>query len=204
MNFSLLEAQTFTFDSFACYSIETKCTTYENSCFINSRNDKYFLLLFNVKGNLAATLYDSKNLKSHYYKVEEKKINGKSKFNFIFQYSNKHQTLQHPYFDNYMFDIKEIDSKEEVKKMELNVYRNSKKRKSKMNVEFEYIKMPMNLFFAYKVCCLHPFEFDENLFLNKNCLVTKGKEISVSGNNIKHKLIDYKEVDLELIVPKYQ
>jgi hypothetical protein len=105
-------------------------------------------------------------------------------------------------FANYVFDINEIDSKAEVKKMKLNVYKNSKKRKSKMNVQFEYKEMPLNLFFAYKVCCLHPFEFDENLFLNKNCLVTKGSEIAPSGNKVEHKLIDYKEVNLGLIVPK--
>lgn len=202
LNFNLSKAQTFTFDSFACYSVETKCATSENSCFINSKNNKYCLYLYNLKGNLEGNIYDLKNLKSHHYKVEEKKINGQSKFNFIFQFTKKHETLQHPYYENYVFDVKEIDTNKHVKKMELNVFRNSKKRKSKMNVQLEYEEMPSDLFLAYKVCCLHPFEFDENLVLNKNCLVTKGSEIAPSGNKIEHKLIDYKEINLELTVPE--
>jgi hypothetical protein len=84
--------------------------------------------------------------------------------------------------------------------MELNVYKNAKKRSSEMNVQFEYKEMPLNLFFAYKVCCLHPFESHENLFFNKNCLITKGSEIAPSGNIVEHKLIDYKEINLELTV----
>jgi hypothetical protein len=202
LNLNLLKAQTFTFDSFACYSnkIVSLGTVRENSCFINSNNNSYFLFLYNEKGNLEANLYDIKNLKSHHFKVEEKKVNGQSKFNFIFQFTKKHESLKNPNFADYVFDVKEIESAEEVKKMELNVYKNAKKRSSEMNVQFEYKEMPLNLFFAYKVCCLHPFESHENLFFNKNCLITKGSEIALSGNKVEHKLIDYKEINLELTV----
>jgi hypothetical protein len=204
LNFNLLKAQTFTFDSFACYSnnIVSIGTVRENSCFINSNNINYFLFLYNEKGNLEANLYDIKNLKSHHFKVEEKKVNGQSKFNFIFQFTKKHESLKNSNFANYVFDFKKIESADEVKQMELNVYKNAKKRRSEMNVQFEYKEMPLNLFFTYKVCCLHPFEFDENLLLNKNCLVTKGSEIAPSGNKVEHKLIDYKEISLELTIPE--
>jgi hypothetical protein len=204
LNLNLLKAQTFTFDSFACYSNEIKALgkIRENSCFINSNNNSYFLFLYSEKGNLEANLYNIKKLKSHHFKVEEKKVNGQSKFNFIFQFTKKHESLKNSNFADYVFDAKEIASTEVVKKMELNVYKNAKKRRSEMNVQFEYKEMPLNLFLAYKVCCLHPFEFDENLFLNKNCLVTKASEIALSGNKVEHKLIDYKEVNLELTIPE--
>jgi hypothetical protein len=204
LNLHLLKAQTFTFDSFACYSnkIVSLGTVRENSCFINSNNNSYFLFLYNEKGNLEANLYDLKNLKSHHFKVEEKKVNGQSKFNFIFQFTKKQKSLMASNFANYVFDFKEIESKEEEKKMELIVYKNAKKRRSEMTFQFEYKDMPLNLFFAYKVCCLHPFEFNKNLYLNKNCLVTKRSVIAPSGNKVEHKLIDYKEINLELTVPE--
>jgi len=204
LNFNLLRAQTFTFDSFACYSnkIVSLGTVRENSCFINSNNNSYFLFLYNEKGNLEANLYDIKNLKSHHFKVEEKKVNGQSKFNFIFQNTKNQNSFLYSNFANYVFDIKEIDTNRQIKKMELNVYKNAKKRRSEMNVQFEYEEVPLNLFFAYKVCCLHPFEFNKNLNLDKNYLVTKGSEIAPSGNKVKHKLIDYKEVNIELTIPQ--
>lgn len=202
LNFNLSKAQTFTFDSFACYSNEVLDKINEKSCFINSNDNSYYLSLYNLNGNLEANLFDMKNLKSHHFNVEEKKVNGQSKFNFIFQYTKKRETLQHAYFENYVFDIKAIDSNEQIKKMKLNVYKNAKKPRSEMNVQFEYKEIPLNLFLAYKVCCLHPFESNENLFLNKNCLVTKGSEIALSGKKVEHKLIDYKEISLELIIPE--
>ena len=195
-------SQYYKFDSVTRYSGKWRQQELEILTYTNSENDNYYLRLSYYTNGWEAILYDLKNRKQHYFKVSEVKV--KDGFSTIFKYYDTavlHMT-GHDIFSNYIFDFTTIEKKDNLKKVKLSVYKNSKRKKLIANYDLELRENSTNLFPAFRVSCMHPYEFTSRLTLNENYIVvSSAAQFNVDGHVVQNRLIDYKEVDLILQIP---
>ena len=193
-------AQKYVFNTLVKYS--TKMNNYYNERvnYTNTDDNSYHLGLYKIENSFSAFLYDEKNLKKHEFKVIETK--SKNEFFFKFEYI-KSTTLNLEVknkFSDYLFTFNILSTTDSIKKVSLNGYKNSKKKKSVVQFELEIKKYPRNLFHAFRVSCMHPFEFIERLNIHENGLVINAKGTVLSGKKASFKLLELKQVDFELEV----
>lgn len=190
-------AQKFTFDIFAKYN----SNEIESILLTNTKNDNYYLRIFNNENKIEGYLTDIENLKIHTFEITQTNVNNEIIFNFNYLSSREFELdyLEKGY-KNYVFDFHTIENKDGIKKVKFKVFRNAKKKRPIMEYELEIKEYDKNLFPAFRICGLHPLERINQLNYNDNGIVIKanGKFITGLENNVK--LLEYKEVNLELEV----
>lgn len=193
-------AQKYVFNTLVKYSTKMNNENDEKVTYTNSQNDSYFLRLKKSESSLSAILYDYKNLKMHEFRVIETK--SKNEFFFKFEYlkSTKLNLEVKNKFEDYQFTFQNISSKDSIRKVKLNVYKNSKKKRSLMEYELEIKNYSRNLFPSFRISCIHPFEFIEKLNIHENGLVINAKGTVLSGKKASFKLLELKQLDFELEV----
>lgn len=195
-------AQDFEFDTMTLYA--TKFKQYDTNIltYTNSKIDTYSLRIYKNENSYEAKLYDYKKNKIHYFKVNELKLNDGILNNFIYVTSEKFRNAGEAVFSKCVYDFETIENNGDIKKVKLNVYKNYKRKKSILHYELLLKANDFNLFHAFRVSCIHPFEFIQKFNYNQNCSVETAKGITLSGDIIQHRLVEYKKVNFILRIPK--
>jgi hypothetical protein len=201
-SFSYINAQKYVFNTLAKYSSNFDHNKRESISYSNSNSDTYFLRLEKSVNSFGAKLFDYKNRKVHRFTVVESKIKNEIffKFNYLDTYYLQHFNKNH--YSKYVFDFQTVESNDSVKKVKLNVYKNSKKRKSLKDFDLVIKKNSSNLFPVFRINSIHPYEFVEKLNIFENGIVVSANEKTVSGEQIEFKLEELKQVSFELDIPK--
>ena len=196
-----ISAQDFEFDTMTLYA--TKFKQYDSNIltYTNSKTDSYSLRIYKNENSYEARLYDYKNNKIHYFKVNELKSNDGISNNFIYENTIKFTETGEGIFSKYVYAFETIETDGDVKKVKLNVYKNYKRKKSIMHYELQLKANDLNLFHAFRVSCIHPFEFIQKFNCNQNYSVEKAKGVTLSGDMIQHRLVEYKKVNFILRIP---
>lgn len=183
------------------YSTKHKQTERQILCFTNSKNDTYCLKLFKLEDSYEGKIFDYNNKKVHYFKVENIKSDNINDDEFVLLYTSDLSGINENWYSKYLFEFKTIDENESYKKVTLNVYKNSKRKKSIMSYDFELIPNETNLFSAYRLSCIHPFEFVSKFNIYENYIVKKAVGNTLSGEKIENNLLQYKKVDFSISIP---
>lgn len=204
LNITFLKAQTYDFNYLISYSITSlpNCKA-ETSMYVNTKNDHYYLLLIRKQDNsLISKVMDYESDNVHYFTVNETKKNNEVFFEFQYDYSINLKNSMWFHKSKSVFFITNSSAYREDgdKNLELQVYKNSKKKKRKSIFSLD-VKKSENFFPAFKYCYIHPHEF-KNEQNPENILVTKAKETTEKGQLINYELKTLKEVNFQLVVPK--
>ena len=191
--FSSVKAQKYVFNTLTKYN--------EIIIYSNSYIDSYSIGINKYKSSITADLYDYKTLKIHRFLVKESKVKGEILFDFEYENTSNINNLNKNDYSKYVCDFDYFELNDSVKRVNLKVYRNSKKKKPIMDYELRIKKYHANLFPAFRISCLHPYEFLSKLNSFQNGLVTYAKENTLSGNQLEYKLEVLKKVNFELIIP---
>lgn len=183
----VVNAQKYTFDTMVTYSRQSETQFNMSSC-TNSKDNSYILQIGN-----RAVLYDFKNQKTHYFDIVS---DGNLKFSHSLNLNSEKYS-----YPNYVFEFEKIETTDSYEKVRLNVYKNKKKKK--ISVYYDLVLKPneQNLFTAFRVSTLHPFELTEKLNLQGNYVVESAKGTTLSGKPVEINLTDYKKINFELQVP---
>lgn len=163
--------------------------------YTNSKDDSYFLMFYNYYKE--ARIWDIKNSRTFRYKVT---TNQNDSLNYTFIAEEKFNSTVKKKFSNYIYEFDTINTSN--KKVKLNIYTNKKKKKPVVVVEFSYRDYESNVFPAFRINCLHPFEFVEKMNFSKNIVVTKATGTTMSGGTFTSELTDIMKINLKLIIPK--
>ena len=196
---SFLHAQKFEFDLLTKYLTKMELYNFEKIIYSNSKDQNYFLL---INGNSAlkrATLCDLKKMISHNFEVLESKSRGEVFFEF--KYVDSKMINYNKIFYEYEFEYTTIDNDSLNKTIKVDVYKNSKRKKSKMSLILQLKKSTDNLFPLFRFSCLHPFELIQKLNVLGNFIIESAKGTTLFGKKIEHKLLNYKKVKFELDIP---
>lgn len=200
--FSYVNAQKYVFNTLAKYSSNYGHNKSESISYSNSNSDSYFLRLEKRENSFRANLFDYKNLKVHRFTVTESKVKNEIffKFNYLDTYYLQHFNENH--YSKYVFDFQTVESNDSIAKVKLNIYRNSKKKKSLKDYDLVIKKNSSNLFPVFRINSIHPYEFVEKLNIFENGVVVSASGKTVSGEQIEFKLEELKQVSFELDIPK--
>jgi hypothetical protein len=201
-SFSYINAQKYAFNTLAKYSSIFDHHKRESISYSNSNSDTYFLRLEKSVNSFRAKLFDYKNLKVHRFTVVESKVKNEIffKFNYLDTYYLQHFNKNH--YSKYVFDFQTVESNDSIAKVKLNVYRNSKKKKSLKDFDLVIKKNSSNLFPVFRINSIHPYEFVEKLNIFENGVVISANEKTVLGDQIELKLEELKQVSFEIDIPK--
>lgn len=193
-------AQKYAFNTLVKYS--TKMNDYYNERvnYTNTDDNSYHLGLYKTENSFTAFLYDDKNLKKHEFKVIETKSKNEVFFKFEYIKSTILNLKVKNKFSDYLFTFNTLSTTDSIKKVSLNGYKNSKKKKSVVQCELEIKNYPVNLFHSFRISCMHPFEFLDYLNYNENGVVINGTATTLSGKKASFKLLELKQLDFELEV----
>jgi hypothetical protein len=198
---STTKAQDFHFNSMTIYSTTFGDTQRNEVCYSNSEDNGYSLTISKDDEIYKARLLDFKTKKIHYFKINETKSDNGSTSNFIYEKTEELYNPSDKMFSDYVFDFTLISTEGELKKGQLNIYKNSKKKKAVMTFDIELKTFNSNLFHAFRTSCLHPFEFLNNLSISENGIIINAKGSTMRGDKIEHNLVSFKEINLVLRVP---
>lgn len=202
--FSTVNAQKYVFDTLTKYSSSYNKINGEAISYSNSNDDSYFMRIRKYESSITADLYDYKNLKLHTFLVKESKVKGEMLFNFEYENTSDIYYFNKNVYSKYVFDFEIFELNDSIKRVNLKVYKNLKKKKSLINYDLQIKKHDVNLFPVFRINCIHPYEFLEKLNIFKNGIVVKAKDNTLSGKLIEYKLEELKEVNFELNIPKTQ
>jgi hypothetical protein len=200
--FSPTNAQKYIFNTLTKYSISYNNIKNEGLSYSNSNDDTYFLRIRKYESSLTANLYDYKNLKHHIFTVKESKVNGEIVFNFEYENTSNIYYFNKNEYSKYVFAFETFELNDTIKRVNLKIYKNSKKKKPLMNYDLQLKNHEKNLFPVFRINCIHPYEFLENLNIFKNGVVINAQGNTLSGRLIEYKLEDLKEVNFEINIPK--
>lgn len=200
--FSKLNAQKYSFNTLTKYSSKYDKINREQIVYSNSKNDSYFLGLIKNQYSFAANLYDYENLKIHRFTVIESKIKNEIFYKFKYEKTNELFYFKKKYYSKYVFAFQTLNLNDSIRKVKLNVYKNSKKKKSLIEYELEIKNYSDNLFPAFRISCVHPYEGLDKLNIFENGVVMKATGETFSGHEIKFKLEELKRINFELDIPK--
>lgn len=170
-------------------------------CFTNSKNDTYCLKLFRLEDSYEGRIFDYNNKKVHYFRVDNIKSENIDDDEFVFLYTSDLSGINENWYSKYLFEFKTIDENESYKKVKLNVYKNSKRKKSIISYDLELIPNDTNLFSTFRLSCIHPLEFVSKFNMNENYIVKKAVGNTLSGKKIENNLLVYKKVDFSINIP---
>ena len=196
-----INAQVYEFDSMTIYSSKFEQNESKKMIYINSKNDSYYLQLFFYSDLNEAKLYDIKNRKIHYFGVNEVKTKDGISISFDYQRTSNLSSNGENSLTKYIYDFDTFEINNKSKKVNLIVYKNSKRKKIILNIELELNENDSNLFHAYRISCIHPYESVTKFNLNENYIVTSAKVNTLSKNKIEHKLLEYKQVNFAIQIP---
>jgi hypothetical protein len=199
--FSLVNAKEFEFDTMVIYTVKFMQTEGQAFCFTNSKNDTYCLKLSKLEDSYEGRIYDYNDKKVHYFRVENIKSDTVHDDEFVFLYTSDLSGINENWYSKYLFEFKTIDENESYKKVKLNVYKNSKRKKSIMSYDFELILNDTNLFSTFRLSCIHPFEFVSKFNMYENYLVKNAVGNTLSGKKIENNLLVYKKVNFSIRIP---
>jgi hypothetical protein len=191
-------AQKYFFNTLTKYNIVNRKG--EIITYSNLYNDTYFLKLKKYENTFIANLYDYKNLKNHEYSVTETKIDNEFFFNFKYEKTNELNHFNKKNYNNYIFDFETISSSDNIKKVKMKVFKNSKKKKLLMEYELDVKNSDYNYFPAFRNSCIHPYEFLDTLNTFEKGVVISAIGNSLSGDTIEFRLEVLKQVNFELEV----
>lgn len=199
LNITYLSAQTYDFNYLISYSVESlpNCKG-ESAIYINAKNDGYYLKLVKFSDNLKALIIDSSSNKVHYFTVNETKEKNEILFGFQYDYSGDFKKSIWYHNPKSVLSITD-NTNEDVNNIELQVYKNHKKKKIESNFSLD-VKKSENFFSAFKYCCIHPHQF-KNEQNPENILVIKATETTKKGKLINYELKTLKKVNFQLVVP---
>jgi len=120
---------------------------------------------------------------------------------FEFRYVDSNSINYDKKFYEYEFEYTTIDNDSLNKTIKVDVYKNSKRKKSETSLILQLKKSTVNLFPLFRFSCLHPFEFIQKLNIPGNFMIESGKRTTLFGNKSEHKLLYYKDVKFELDIP---
>ena len=192
-----INCQEYEFDSMTLYSTKFKQLESRILNYTNSKINTYSLRILIYTDYSEAKLYDYKNRKVHYFKINEVISNNETTTNFIYQESYNFETGEE-FYPKYIYDFETIEENSDFKKVKLNVYKNSKKKKSILNFDLKLKPNDSNLFNAFRVSCIHRFESIQKFDINENCIVESAKGYTEDGQIIEHTLLEYKKINLTL------
>lgn len=194
-----LQAQKFEFDLLTKYLTKMELSNFENIIYSNSKDENYFLMVKENSELKKATLYDLKKMILHNYEVVESK-SGDEIF-FEFKYMDSNIINPNNRFHKYEFEYTKIDDDSLNKKIKVEVYKNSKRKKPELSLILQLKKSNNNLFPLFRFSCIHPFELIQELNISENFIIESAKGTTFFGKTIEHELLDYKEVKIELEIP---
>ncbi len=105
-------------------------------------------------------------------------------------------------FDKYEIESKVISSDSLNMELKVEVYKNAKRKKSIIEYLIKCKKNTSNLFPVFRMSCMHPFELYLNLNISKNVIVEKAEGKTLSGQKVESSLLYFKEVMLDIEIPK--
>ncbi len=194
------QAQKYEFDLLTKYNSISVNFERESLVYSNSRNQNYFLYVERDSLTKHAKLYDIENKTLHNFSILESKQ--KNELFFEFKYLDSKAINQVSSFNNYEFDVKTINSDSINKVIKIELFKNKKRKKPEMISVLKVKNSNNNLFPLFRFSCLHPFEFNRNLNIPENVIVESATETLFSGIKIEHKLLYFKEIKLEIQIPK--
>ncbi|WP_284653109.1 hypothetical protein [Flavobacterium terrisoli] len=196
---SIVNAQKYTFNTLTRYSFNSGG---EVVSYTNFDNHTYVLRLIKTEYSFMANLYDYKSMRIHRFNVTETK--SKEGFLLKFDYDNSTNLISSSRreFKKYIYDFKTIEIKDSIKKVTLNIYSNSKKKKSIRSYDLEIKNSNDNHFPVFRQSCIHPYEDVEKLNTFENGIVISAKGKTTTGEIPLFKLEEYVKVDFELDIPK--
>jgi hypothetical protein len=194
------KGQNYEFNLLAQYKITVEDYKYERTTYANSKDDSYFLSVDSNSGKLKGVIYDLKKFMMYNYSVTKSKVSGETYFDF--SYIDSIPIKYHKSFYKYQFTKSEVIIDSISKKMTVNAYEGSKRKRPKMSLTLEMKKNTENLFPLFRFSCFHPFELLSNLNFPGNYLVEKADGFALSGNSFRHQLLEFKEVSFTLKIPK--
>ena len=195
-----VKAQDYEFDTMTLYSTKFKQLETKTSNYTNSKISSYSLRISNYTDYSEAKVFDYKNGKIHYFKINEVKSKNEITTNFIYQNSYNIETDEKLY-SKYVYDFETVEESTDLKKVKLNVYKNSKKKKSIVYFDLNLKPNDSNLFHAIRLSCIHLFGFIQKFDINENCIVESAKAVTHDGQIVEHTLLEYKKVNLILRIP---
>lgn len=195
-----IKAQDYEFETMTLYSTVFMQTDSKRLNYTSTKNDTYYLQIFKSEEFYEAKLYDHKSQKIHYFKINELKSDNIFFNEFTYEKTTSLFIVSQGMFSKYIFDFEPIQTDGNLKKVKLKVYKNAKKKKSIMSYDLVLKSNKSNLFSAFRISCIHPFEFINRLNINENYIVESAKGNVISGKSIEHKLLDISEFKLILRV----
>ncbi|WP_312324384.1 hypothetical protein [Soonwooa sp.] len=188
--------KTYNFDKelvYFLYKGDEKKKLFEESVFINSEDNSYFMKIFGSEGQRFALLYDITNNVRHDFDLIKNKEKGENYFDFKFDRSlnlNLKQKAKNPNFEFNSLD----------KNHQLVIYKNDKRKNRREIITYSTKPTDKNLFFAFRAIALHPFELNQDFdskenILVKNAKILRGKQI------LNYELKFTKDVHLTLEIP---
>ncbi len=187
---TLSYAQTYEFNKEVIYSIEYNGKNAESVVYINTNNDNYYLKTKRTSDRLFGTIYDYEKNKIHDYELIGLE-NGKYDMKYI-ESKNFYNWLN---YKHYGYEFSENDAQKVW-----NIYNNKKMKNLYKKFEFQTEESQDNLFSAFRISCLHPFEFNKNLSFQNNVIVKNSKIIyndTVYTCNLKN----VQDIDVSLKIP---
>ncbi len=200
-NITIINAQMYEFNTLTKYLTTFQQDKTERIIYTNSDDDTYSLRVIKYACSFKAVLIDYQNLKIHNFEVIEINTTDEITWGFAYENTMKIEKYSKDNFSKHIFDFKTMESNDSIKKIRLSVYRNSKKRKLWMVLDLELKEHKLNLFPAFRINCIHPYEFATKLNIFENYIVLNAKGNSLYGSCIEHKLLEYKAVKFELTLP---
>lgn len=192
-----IKAQEYEFDTMTIYSSKFGLNQNSVSNYFSSKNKTYSFTIFSYDGILQGRLYDYKRCKVHYYNVEEVRSNNDTITKFTYQESSYLKTGQE-FYTSYVYDFETTEENDDYKQVKLNVFKNSKRKKPVIHFDLKLKKIDVNLFQAFRVSCIHRFEFVPQFDINGNYIVESAKGVTHEGQIIEHRLLEYRKINLIL------
>ncbi|SKC06256.1 hypothetical protein SAMN05660477_02731 [Soonwooa buanensis] len=188
--------KTYNFDKelvYLLYKGDEKKNLFEESVFINSEDNSYFMKIFGSEGQKFALLYDITYNVRHDFDLIKNKEKGEIYFDFKFDRSinlNLKQKAKNPNFEFSSF----------ANKRQLIIYKNDKRKSLREIITYSTKPTDKNLFFAFRAIALHPFELNQDFDSNENILVENAKIVK-EKQTLNYELKFTKDVDLTLEIP---
>lgn len=198
--FFVASAQKYSFNTMTVYSQLLQKNSRVTVSYFNSNTNAYFLKIFKNKGNLEALLYDFHNNKIHEFSVIQTGETDNYFFDFKYVTTIKTTVFDKNSYLNSSYDFETISVNDSIKKVNLKMYKNAKKKKILVNYELEIKTYPRNVFPAFRISCMHPYEFAQKMNPFEKGVVIAAKGFNASGLKIRSELQTIEEVNFELIV----
>lgn len=194
-------AQDYHFNIMTTYSTTYKDFHSIKLSYSNTEDNGFSLSIIEENKKFNARLLDFNTKKIHYFKINEVITDDGIVNNFIYEKTEELYNPSDKMYCKYVFDFKLFSVEDDIKKGQLYIYRNSKKKKAVNIFDIELRSFNSNLFHAFRTSCLHPFELLNNIGISENGIVLNAKSHNKRGDGVEHNLVSHKEINLILQIP---